>query len=122
MNTSALQAWRVKAPTKKQLLRDLLSDRLWHSQQEMAKASGYRYGAALFDLHNEMDFGSGLAPVHYETRTQGKSTRVEYRATDKAHCDICSNPKHMRPSERIAQLEKENAELRAEVARLRGGQ
>ena len=122
MNTQlSLSSYRAKLPTKKAALRELLSDMRWHTQQQMVAAAGYRYGAALFDLHNEADFASGR-PVHYQKHVgESDGCRVRYRQVDAAACDICSNPKHLRPSERIAQLEARVAELEAENRVLRGG-
>lgn len=121
MSQLSLSGWRKKAPSRVEQLRSLLADGRWHSQTTLQKVAGFRFGARLFDLHNEFDVGAGRFPVHYAKRTDAiDDSRVSYRQVDKASCDICSDPKHMRPSERIARLEKENTELRCEVARLRG--
>lgn len=105
MNTETLAVWNTKAPTLKDSLRELLALGVWCSQDELTRVTSHRFGAVLFRLHRDAD------PVHYETRSYEGSTRVIYRQTDRENCDICSNPKHVRPSERIAQLEALVTEL-----------
>lgn len=107
-----LKSWREKAPTKKAALHALLSDGLWHEQHEMAAVAGYRYGAALFCLHQED------GAIHYTKEHHAKDgTRVRYRLTNAAGCDVCLENKE-RPSETIARLMVENHALRARIAEL----
>jgi hypothetical protein len=82
-----------------------------------------RFGARLFDLHNEIDVASGTAPLHYEKEfVGGDDSNVRYRATDKAHCSVCSDEARKRPATVIAELRARVADLEAENARLRGEQ
>ncbi len=118
----ALEAWQKKAPSKKELYRGLMADGRLHTQQELTRILGHRFGSVVFDAHNEVDVLGGFAPIHYE-RLFGEedATRVLYRQVDKGACSVCSNPRHMRPSERIAALEKRVAELESENRALRAG-
>jgi hypothetical protein len=116
------RGWRERSPSKASALRALLSDGRRHSQHAMEKVGGMRFGARLFDLHNETDFGAGIGPLHYEKiRETAGDAQVFYRVTDKAHCDICSREANEKPSAKIARLEAENRALREENARLRWG-
>lgn len=113
------RGWRERSPTKTVALRALLSDGRKHSQHALQRVAGMRFGARLFDLHNETDFGAGVGPLHYEKiRETAGDAQVFYRQTDKAHCDICRKEDRRKPSEVIEALKKENAELRARVAEL----
>lgn len=115
-------SWREKAPTKSDRLRELLADGRWHSQQSMQQVAGMRFGARLFDLHNEADIATGRMPVHYRKRTDAADdSRVAYQQTDKAHCDICTQEARTRPVDRIRQLEQEIAELRRRLSAFEGG-
>jgi hypothetical protein len=109
----SLDAYRQKLPTKKAALRQLLDDGRWHTQQEMAKAAGHRFGAALFELHNEADMAAGTTPLHYQKHVQlSDGTRVRYRRADKDACDICTKEAKQKPSELIAQLRKQIEDLK----------
>lgn len=115
-----LEAWRAKAPTKKAKLEALLSDGEWHSQQEMAAVAEYRYGAALFELHKGK--GQSGEPLHYLKDPHPEDgTRVRYRQTLEAFCDICTQERQT-PSQVIARLQARIVQLEAEVAQLRGQQ
>lgn len=124
----SLDAYRQKLPTKKAALRALLASGRWVTQQEMAKAAGHRFGAALFELHKEASISDGLVPVHYQKHVQlSDGTRVRYRQTDKEACDICSKEAKQKPAEiiaaqarRITELEKENNSLRIKLAYAEG--
>lgn len=112
--------WREKAPSKADRLRELLADGRWHSQQVMERVAGMRYGARLFDLHNDADIAEGLFPVHYRKRIEGgDDSRVSYQQTDKAACDICTQEARAKPSEIIKRQAEEIIELRAELERVR---
>lgn len=122
MSQLALSGWRAKAPSRASMLRTLLASGRWHSQTALKNVGGDRFGARLFELHNEVDIGSGLTPVHYETRRDEKDgTRVEYRQTDKSHCDICQDEERRRPSVIIARLEAEVQRLLRRVSELESG-
>lgn len=114
------RGWRERSPSKSSALRELLSDGRRHSQQALQKVAGMRFGARLFDLHNETDFASGFGPLHYEKiRETAGDAQVFYRQTDKAHCDICQQEAREKPATKIARLEAEVLALRDEVRRLR---
>jgi hypothetical protein len=116
----SLDAWRQKLPTKKAALRELLADGRFHSQQEMARVAGYRFGSALFDIHNELDVGAGVMPVHYEKKTgENDATRVRYRQVDKARCSQCNAEAREKPSDIIKRQAARIAELEAELAKVR---
>jgi hypothetical protein len=113
------RGWREKSPTKTAALRALLSDGRKHSQQALQRAAGMRFGARLFDAHNEIDFGSGVGPLHYQKiREREDDTQVFYRQVDKAHCDICSKQDRRKPSEVIEAQRKRIQELEVQVERL----
>lgn len=105
----------MRHATREERLRLLLEDRDWHTQQEMQREGGMRFGARVFDLHN------GREPLHYEIREGEKAGQFFYRATSKAKCSICRNPNHSRPGERLALLEVENRRLRERLAAGYGG-
>lgn len=114
------RGWRERSPPKTAALRALLSDGRKHSQQALQRVAGMRFGARLFDLHNETDFGTGQGPLHYEKIRQSEGdAQVFYRQTDKAHCDICSNEERRKPSEVVAALRARLAAALRENERLR---
>jgi hypothetical protein len=114
-----LVGWRTKAKPKAEQLRELLADGRWHGQQALERAAGMRYGARLFDLHNNADLSGGF-PVHYEKRVDGSDdARVRYRQTDKEHCDICTQEARTRPSEVIKRQAQRIEELERELATVR---
>lgn len=102
--------------TREERLRKALGAGEWLSQRQMQHAGGLRYGARLHDAHES------ASPLHYETKTDPEDeSRFFYREAPKSRCDICSDPNRVRPSVIFAQLERENAELRAELRALKGG-
>lgn len=114
-----LLGWRQKAPTHADSLRELVADFRWHGHAAMTRAGGARFGARLKEIH-EGDLASGVLPVHYEKRIEGgDDSRVSYRQTDKAHCDICTQEARERPSEIIKRQAQEIGELRAELDKVR---
>lgn len=65
--------WEAKAPTRRDALRALLADGLWHSMAELRTVAGWRYGARLLELRK--------AGLTVEKRTVGgDSSCWEYRA------------------------------------------
>jgi hypothetical protein len=85
---SGRTGWRQKAPTKREALRQLLSDGLEHSNLELLEVAGIRYGARLEELHHEKK------PLHYiRTHDSFDDTRVAYRQTEKRLCTLCSKTK-----------------------------
>ena len=82
------RGWRQKAPTKREALRQLLSDGAAHSNLEMLQVAGIRYGARLEELHHEKK------PLHYvRTHDAFDDSRVTYRQTKEAHCTVCKSKK-----------------------------
>lgn len=65
--------WEAKAPTRRDALRALLSDGLWHTQQELERAGGMRFGGRIHELRK--------AGFRVEKRmVDGDSSRWVYRA------------------------------------------
>jgi hypothetical protein len=112
--------WRQKAPSNSEKLRELLSDDRWHSQQTMQRVAGMRYGARLHELHETADIANGVFPLHYEKRIDGQDdSRVSYRRTEKARCDICTQAAKEKPSAIIERQAKRIEELEQELAKVR---
>ena len=60
----------AKETHKVKLLR-LLADKEWHSNTELAKVAGFRYGAVVFVLREEVNIETrkgNEGPGHYEYR------------------------------------------------------
>lgn len=114
------RGWRERSPSRTAALRALLSDGRRHSQQAMEAAGGQRFGARLFDLHNETDI-NGPGPLHYELiRENAGSAQVFYRQTEKAHCSLCTKDDRRKPSIIIAELRKQIHDLEIRLAYAEG--
>lgn len=80
--------WRQKAPTKREALRQLLSDGQPHSNFELAQVAGHRFGARLFEAHGEKK------ALHYSrVADEFDDSKVIYRRTEKRLCTLCSKTK-----------------------------
>lgn len=108
------------APTKRDALRAMLSDGQWHHMSELRKVAGWRYGARLLELRR----GEGGVALETETRAvPGTDNEFEYRA----RVALVQEPlplapkKKNRAKERIEELARENASLKARLAQLEGG-
>lgn len=106
------------APTKREALRALLSDGQWHHMSELRKVAGWRYGARLLELRR----GEGGVALETETRAlPGTDNEFEYRARVALVQEQLPLAKKRRAKERIEELARENAALKARLAQLEGG-
>lgn len=72
-------AERTHRLTRARQLRRTLKDRRWHSNSELAKCAGHRFGSALLTVRRGQDGG---APWHVEKmRLSGDGARWAYRWT-----------------------------------------
>lgn len=105
------------APTKRDALRALLSDGQWHHMSELRKVAGWRYGARLLELRR----GEGGVALETEKRALSEN-EYEYRArVAPVQEALPLRKKKNRAKERIEELARENASLKARLAQLEGG-
>lgn len=97
------------APSKREGLRTLLADGAWHHMSELRRVGGWRYGARLLEIRQEHG-------VTIENRAIGEG-EYEYRLTFDAQATLpLGQPKPKPARVRIAELEREVAELRRQLA------
>lgn len=102
------------APNKREALRALLADGAWHHMNELRDVGGWRYGARLLEIRQEHG-------VTIENRAAGDGDNsFEYRMVIGAE-PVAYVPRRRRARERIEELARENADLKARVAQLEGG-
>ncbi len=104
--------------TKREALRALLADGQWHHMRELRDAGGWRYGARMLELRR----GVGGPVLKTQKRSVGPD-EFEYRAVFSDQAELALAPKSRRASqkERLAELTRENAALKARLAQLEGG-
>ncbi len=100
------------APSKREALRALLADGLWHHMSELRAVGGWRYGARLLEIRREHH-------VTIENRCIADG-EFEYRLVFNVQgCLPLDPPKRKQGArERIEQLARENAELKRRIEEL----
>lgn len=77
-------SWRHKAKPKRLALFQLLNDEQKHSNFELSKVGGLRFGARLEELHNAKH------PLHYVRTSHRKDdSLVWYRKSTADKCSVC---------------------------------
>jgi hypothetical protein len=106
------------APSKREALQRLLADGKWHHMSELQKVGGARYGARLLELR---ELTQGLK--HEHRAINGSDNEFEYRALFEGPQQSLplAPTKKQRARQRIEELARENASLRARLAQLEGG-
>lgn len=105
----------VTAPSgssgKRAALRALLSDCLWHTQEEMREAGGWRYGARLYEIRR----GVGGPALVVESSTPGEGdNRYLYRAVGETEVEA---PSRIDWRKRALEAESQLLQLRYELER-----
>lgn len=98
------------APSKREALRALLADGLWHHMSELRRVGGWRYGARLLEIRREHR-------VSIENRCVGDG-EFEYRLVFNAQAELPLVEKKRTARQRIEELARENAELKRRLEQL----
>lgn len=108
------------APTACERLRHFMELDRWYAHHELEAVGGRRFPARLHEIAR----GAGGAPLAYDCRAiSGRDGAFEYRLREYAFGEamLPLGGRKKRARERIEELARENAALKARIAQLEGG-